>query len=162
MQLFEFVATLEEVSFNLTTAAIFIPHSISISIPRGNQKVIGLMNGVPFSIGLQFRKDAGRYLSVSSPLRRAAKISPGDSVEVTFRLINVNKVEVPETLNKLAVKLPKGKSTNDKTSLTIENYLDAAARIDIRIRNAIKRIRKAKAVKDTDKKRPHSWRRHKK
>lgn len=146
-KIFTFVSTLEGVQFNLTTAAVFLPHHVNIDLPRGPLKVIGLINGAPFSLALQFRRDRGRFFSVSNALRQAAKVQIGDSVDVCFHLIENNRVEIPEEGNTTpefgdkAGNLFREFSRNRRELLF--NYITAAKKIDQRMRKALELIQRA-------------------
>jgi hypothetical protein len=150
-KIFTFSAVVESVQFNLTTTAVFLPHQINIDLPpsKGPQRVMGLINGVPFSITLQFRKDQGRYFSISNALRTAAKISAGDTVDVCFRLIDAERADIPEPndtrpefgdkMNKICRVSPDGRTQ------MLQSFMRTAGMIDQRVRNAIKVVESSKA-----------------
>lgn len=146
---FTFAGIAESVQLNLTTTAVFVPHHINIELPRGRYKVIGLMNGVPFSTSLQFRKDVGRFFSINSDLMHSARIAIGETVDVSFRLINPEKVEIPEERETVVIPNDKEKRVWKTSSLKLDKvlaaYVDSAKKIDSRMKRAIETVQKSKA-----------------
>jgi hypothetical protein len=146
---YTFTTSLELVDFNLVNSAVFLPHDINIELPKGRLKANGSMNGAPFSLSIQYRKDFGRFFSVSSALRMEANIQPGDNVTVTFRLMEIEKVEIPEELEMVLGEDDKARKEWSKVPAKVRRvlgqYVDSAKKIDSRIRRALEMVQKAKA-----------------
>jgi hypothetical protein len=146
---FTFTGTVESVSFNLTTTAVFIPHYISIDLPGRTPRIMGLINGAPFSITVQYRKEFGKYFSVSNELLSAAGVKTGDIVHVSFRIIEADTVEIPEELETVLSDDERIRrswsSYRGKLQRAVAGYLDAARKIDIRMKKALQILQKAKA-----------------
>ena len=146
---FTFVGKAESVQLNLTTTAVFVPHHINIVLPRGRLKVLGLMNGIPFSTSLQYRKDVGRFFSINKALKHSARIIAGEPVSVSFRLMELDRVEIPEERetaldpNDKLKKILRTSSANLQGILTA--YVESAVKIDSRIKRAIETIQKSKS-----------------
>lgn len=144
---FTFSGIVESVQFNLVTTAVFLPHHVIIELPKGRVKASGIINGIPFSSSVLYRRDTGRFFSISSALREAANIEPGDAVNVTFRIIEAEKVEVPEERETVLDEDDKAKKVWRMTSRqdVLASYFHSAKQIDMRMRNAFERVEKAKA-----------------
>jgi hypothetical protein len=147
---FTFSGIVESVRFNLTTTAVFLPHHIIADLPRGTRlKAIGIMNGAPFSLSLLYRKDSGKYFPISAALRRAANIEAGDAVNVTFRIIEPEKVELPPTHETVLCEDDKARKIWRKLTIRVQKVLDdyilAARNIDMRMRRALDNVKKARS-----------------
>jgi hypothetical protein len=145
---FSFTGLVEEVNFNFITTAIFLPHHIVIELPKGRQRVSGSINGIPFSLAIQYRKDKGRYISVGSSLKKSANIVTGDEVDVVFKIIDSSRVELPEELERVVPADAKGKkiwrSIPSGSQGTLADFISSVQHIDSRMRCAIEIVRKAK------------------
>lgn len=146
---FYFAATLEKVKINLIRTVIFMPVDVVLQLPKGRLRVNGLMNGAPFSLSIQYRKDGTRYFPVSSMLRRAAKIQPGDVVDITFTIVEPDKVEIPEELETTALHRNAEASKVQPVS-PLRHYIHAVKQIDSRIRRAIEAVQKAGPTRPYD------------
>jgi hypothetical protein len=146
---FTFTSILESVNFNSISTAVFLPHHIIVELPKGKIRVSGIINGAPFSLAIQYRKDGSRYFSVGAPLRKAAKIQAGDKVNVSFRILDLQNVELPESFEYLS---REGTSANtilplsDGTKKFLATYIAEVKNIDSRIRRAVETVKKGKAA----------------
>jgi uncharacterized protein YdeI (YjbR/CyaY-like superfamily) len=109
------------------------------------------MNGTPFSLAIQYRKQEASFFVVGAPLRKAAHLKPGDAVEVKFTLIDPDKVELPEELEAVLAQDEAGMKVwstfTDGTQRSLAYYVNSAKNIDVRIKRALELINKAKAGK---------------
>lgn len=142
---FEFVGVVEEVRFHRMHTAVFLPHHIFTELPKGRHKVSGLMNGVPFSITIQNRKDKGWFLSVNARLRCIANIEPGDPVKVSFHILDNTRVEVPEIFETVPgaedLKLKRFRAVEQRNLI---QYLEAAKNADTRLRKFVETVQRSK------------------
>ena len=149
-KIFIFSGKLESVQFNLTTTAVLIPHRMSVDFPKGRLKVIGLMNGAPFSLPIQYRKQTGRFFPVSAALRQSARVNVGDTVNICFRLIDEDRVEFPEVLENVVEGYDKSDKTWNKSinggKRFLESYLSSAKQMDSRLKKSIEVVQKSKAA----------------
>jgi hypothetical protein len=147
---YQFTGVVEEVNYHMTHTAVFLPHHIIIELPKGRSKVSGTMNGAPFSVSIQSRRDGSKYFSISSPLAAAALVAPGDAVKVVFQLFDPYRVEIPESFeNVLKVDEQPQRHYRKITSLkhrNLEHYFEAAKGFDSRIRKSFEVIQRAKAA----------------
>lgn len=145
---FEFVGVVEEVRFNLVNTAVFLPHHVIVDIPRGRPRVSGIINGIPFSLCIQYRKEVGRFFSINSALRQAAGIEAGDPVKVFFTILDMNKVEIPDALETVLSVDDQAKRAWRKLSGNIKrnlsDYISSAKGFDSRIKRSIETVQKAK------------------
>src|SRR5688572_8161863 len=95
---FRFRAGLVKIKGNLISTAVFLPPDIIKKLPEGRVRTKGTINGIPFALAPQYRKEGGRFFSVSASLRKAAKIREGDQVEIVFKLVDPLQVDMPEEL----------------------------------------------------------------
>jgi hypothetical protein len=148
---YAFSGIVESVRFNLIHTAVFLPHHILLDLPRGRVKASGIMNGAPFSLSILYRKDVGKYFPISSSLQSAARIEPGDAVNVTFRIIEMQKVEMPQELETVLNEDDKARQIWKKIPATrqrvLAEYVESAKKIDVRVRRALESIRLAKREK---------------
>ena len=71
---FKFSTTLSNAKGNFISTVIYLPKKIVEMLPKGRIRAKGTMNGAPFTLAPQYKKDGGRFFTVSSTLRKAAKI----------------------------------------------------------------------------------------
>jgi uncharacterized protein YdeI (YjbR/CyaY-like superfamily) len=126
-----------------------LPEEIIEQLPKGRVRVKGTFNGAPFSLAVQHLKDGKYYFSVSAPLRKAARIKPGEKGEVTFKIVDPDKIEIPEELeavlaqDDLAMKAWKKLTTGYQRSLI--HYVTSVKNVDSRIKRSLQLMEKAKA-----------------
>jgi hypothetical protein len=145
---FEFSGIVESVHFNQITTAVFLPHHIIIELPRGRVKATGIMNGVPFSVSVLYRKDTGRYFPINLALRKAANIEPGDAVNVNFKVIDPEKVDLPAELETVLNEDDKARKIWKTLTISMQrvlaDYIESAKRIDMRVRRAVETVQRAR------------------
>jgi hypothetical protein len=148
-KVFTFSTIVESVSFNPVTAAVFLPHHVIIDLPKGRLRTNGIINGVPFSLSVLYRKETGRYFPISAALRRSARLEPGDAVNVTFSVINTENVELPLERETVLDEEDKARKIWRKFTISmgrmLADYLINAKQIDMRIRKALEMVRKGRA-----------------
>lgn len=146
---FRFITTLSTIKAAFVNTAIFLPEEIIEQLPKGRVRVKGTFSGALFSLAVQHLKDGARYFAVSAPLRKAAGIKPGDKVEVTFKLVDPDKIDIPEELkavlaqDDLAMKAWKKLSTGYQRSLI--HYVTSVKNVDSRIKRSLQLMERAKA-----------------
>jgi len=97
-QRFSFETRLVEYEDTLVNTVVELPADIIKKLPTGRVRVEGKLNTIPFNLGVQFKKNGARYLSISQAMRKAAKIKPGDKVKVSFEIVDPDKLELPEEM----------------------------------------------------------------
>ena len=146
---FRFNAPLSPVKAMFLNSVIFLPATVVKRLPKGRIRVKGTFNGAPFALAVQHMKDGSRFFSVSASLRKAAGIRTGDKVSVSFKLVDPDKVDVPEELNAvLAQDVDAKKAWANLTpgyqrSLII--FVTSVKNIDKRIERSLKLMERAKA-----------------
>jgi hypothetical protein len=148
-KVFTFSTIVESVSFNSVTAAIFLPHHVIIELPKGRLKTNGIVNGVPFSLSVLYRKETGRYFPINAALRKMARVEPRDAVNVTFCVINTEKAELPVERETVLDDEDKARKIWKKFTVSmgkvLADYIVNAKQIDMRIRRAIEMVRKGRS-----------------
>ncbi len=146
---FKFSTTLSNAKGNFISTVIYLPKEIVNMLPKGRIRTKGTMNGAVFALAPQYKKDGSRFFTVSSSLRKAAKINAGDKVEVIFRLVDKDEIEMPEELEAVLSQDDKAKSTwNELTSgrqRDVIFYVTSVKNTDSRISRALQSIEKVKA-----------------
>ena len=146
---FRFSAPLSPVKAAFLNSVIFVPGKVVAQLPNGRVRVEGTFNGAPFALAVQHMKDGSRYFSVSAPLRKAAGIKVGDQVQVSFTLVDPDKVEIPEELEAVlaqddrAMEVWNGLTRGYQRSLI--HYVASVKNVDSRIDRALKLMDRAKA-----------------
>jgi hypothetical protein len=157
---FRFSATLTPVKWLFMNTVIFLPKDIIEALPKGRVRTKGTMNGAPFALAPQSKKDRGKYFSVGAPLRKAAKIKAGDKVEVIFKLVDPDKVDIPEELEALLAQDDAARKVWDEFTPGMQRsliiYVTSVKNVDSRIKRSIELMEKAKARQlGVQKKKPH-------
>src|SRR5690349_18807517 len=93
---FRFETRLSPIESFFMKTAIFLPDDIVSKLPPGRVRMEGTFNGARFALAVQNLKDGSRYFSVGGPLRRAARIKEGDKVNVVCKIVDPDKVDIPE------------------------------------------------------------------
>jgi translation initiation factor IF-1 len=146
---FQFRTVLSEVEANLIKTGIFLPPGVIRELPKGRVRVEGTMNGAPFALAVLHMKDGSRFFSVSASLRKAAKVKPGDRVDVRFKVVDPDKIDIPEELDAVlaqdeqAMKAWNGLTTGYRRSLI--HYVTSVKNVDSRIKRSIDLMERAKA-----------------
>lgn len=146
---FRFESRLSPIQSAFLKTAIFLPSAIVRKLPPGRIRMEGTFNGAFFALAVQNLKDGSRYFSVSAPLRRAARIKEGDRVKVVCKIVDPDKLDIPEELeavleqDSLARKVWDELTTGYKRSLI--HYITSVRNVDSRISRALDLINRAKA-----------------
>lgn len=146
---FRFQTTLSPIKGVFMKAAIFLPKEIVGALPEGRVRVKGTFNGAPFALAVQHQKNGARYFSVSAPLRKAAGIELGDPVRVLFKVVDPDKLEVPEELEAVLAQDETARKAWDKLTTgyrrSLIHYVTSVKNVDSRIRRSIDLLDRAKA-----------------
>ena len=146
---FYFEARLSDIDGRFIKTAIFLPENIIRKLPKGRIRVKGTFNAAPFALAVQNLKDGSRYFSVGAPLRRAAKMKLGDTVKVNFKIVDADKLDIPEELEAVlsqdddARKAWQNLTTGYQRSLI--HYVTSVKNVDSRIKRALDLLNRAKA-----------------
>ena len=139
---FRFKGILEILDSNPSYTMISIPSEIISKFPeKGRLRTIGTLNGAKFSLAIQGRKNGTGFFMIGSALRRDAKITKGDPVEVEFSLCDPDFLELPEELQEVleqdeeAGKIFYGMTVGMQRSLA--HYVSGVKNTDSRIKRAL-------------------------
>ena len=145
---FSFSGKLEPVDGVLAQAAIFLPKAVIKQLPEGRVRAKGTFNETPFSLGVQYKKEGGRFFVVSLVLRKAVGIKMGDRVDVKFKLVNPEKVDLPEELEVVLAQDGEGLKAWSKITPGLQrgiiHYISSTKNIDLRIKRSIQMVNRAK------------------
>ena len=146
---FRFQTRLSEIDAALIKTAIFLPENVVRQLPKGRIRVKGTFNDAPFALAVQHLKDGSRYFSVGAPLRKAAKIKVGDSVQVAFNIVDPNKLDVPEELEAVLEQDDLARKAWDKLTTgyqrSLIHYITSVKNVDSRIKRSLDLLNRAKA-----------------
>lgn len=146
---FRFSAPLSPVKAVFLNSAIFLPRQVVAQLPGGRVRVKGTFNGAPFDLAVQHMKDGSRYFAVSAPLRKAAGIAIGDKVNVFLKLVDPDKLDVPEELEAVLEQDPDARKAWDKLTTGYQrgliHYVTSVKNVDSRIERSLKLLERAKA-----------------
>ena len=146
---FAFKAVLSEVDATLIKTALFLPEDVVRQLPPGRVRVEGTMNGASFALAVQHMKGRGRFFSVSGPLRKAAKIRAGDKVDVSFVLVDPDRLDLPEELEAVLSQDDEARKAWDKLTTgyrrSLIHYVTSVKNVDSRIKRSFMLLEKAKA-----------------
>lgn len=145
---FSFSTKLQSIEGLLAQAAIFLPEAIIKTLPKGRVRAKGTFNQTPFALGVQYKKDGSRFFVVSLVLRKAAKLKIGDAVDVKFKLVDPEKVDLPEELEAVLAQDDEAKKAWDKITPGLQrgiiHYITSTKNIDLRIKRSIQMTNRAK------------------
>lgn len=145
---FHFKSILSPIKGTFLNTVIYLPKDIVVALPKGRVRTKGTINGAAFALAPQYKKDGSRYFSVSSALRKAAKIKEGDSVEVKFRLVDPKIVDIPEELEAVLEQDEEAKKVWDTFTLGMQrsliHYVTSVKNVDSRIKRSLELMEKAK------------------
>ena len=133
---------------NFHYAAVYLPKKIIAVIPTGRQRTKGTLNKVPFSLAIQYRKDGRSLLLFSRSLCKAAGVIVGNSIEVSFELVDKDLLELPEELEVVLAQDDDARKVWDsftrgrQRSLAI--YITSVKNVDSRIRRSLELANKMK------------------
>lgn len=148
-QRFSFEARLIEYEGTLVSTVVEMPAAVVKKLPAGRVRVEGTLNKTPFNLAIQFKKSGARYLSVSLAMRRSAKLKPGDRVNVSFTIVNPDKLDLPEEMDAVLAQDDEGaKQWNRLTTglqRSLVHYINSTKNIDLRIERALFLLNKVKS-----------------
>jgi hypothetical protein len=145
---FRFVSRLSSMKVNFISTVIYLPDEIVSQLPEGRVRTEGVLNGVSFALAPQHKNDGSRFFIVSASLRKAASIKEGDKVEVMFKLVDPDKVNIPEELQAVleqddeAMKVWQSFTSGMQRNFII--YVNSAKSADAKIKRALESMEKAK------------------
>lgn len=146
---YRFQGILKILDSNPSYTMVTIPSEIISELPEsGRLRTLGKMNGAEFSLAIQGRKNGNGFFMVGSALRRAAKITTGDPVEIEFSLTDPVFLELPEELKEVmeqdeeAGKIFFGMTVGMQRSLA--HYVSSVKNTDSRIKRALELAYKMK------------------
>ena len=146
---FRFTAPLSQVKHALINTVIILPRGVVDNLPGGRIRVKGTFNGAAFALAIQNMKDGSRFFSVGAPLRRAARIQAGDKVDVVFRIVDPDKVDIPEEVEAVLEQDPDARKAWDNLTAgyqrSLIHYVTSVKNVDSRIQRALKLLERAKA-----------------
>jgi len=147
--IFQFETRLSEIDAVFIKTAIFLPGKIIRQLPAGRIRVKGTFNNAAFSLAVLHLKDGSRYFSVSAALRRAAKIRVGDPVKVNFKIVNPDKIDIPEELQAILSQDDDARKAWEKLTTgyrrSLIHYVTSVKNVDSRIKRSLDLLNKAKA-----------------
>lgn len=145
---FQFTASLEAIHEALKSTVVFLPEAIIKKLPAGRIRTKGTMNGTPFDLAVQYKKDGSRYFVVGAILRRAARLKEGDRVTVIFHLTDPNELVIPEELEAVLEQDDEFRKVWDTFTLGYQRslvyYITSVKNSDSRIKRALEIAGKAK------------------
>jgi hypothetical protein len=146
---YRFQGILKILDSNPSYTMVSIPIEIISELPEtGRLRTLGKMNGAEFSLAIQGRKNGNAFFMVGSALRRAAKITTGDPVEIEFSLTDPDFLELPEELKEVmeqdeeAGKIFFGMTVGMQRSLS--HYVSSVKNTDSRIKRSMELAYKMK------------------
>lgn len=148
-QIYKFTGRLEALDAVGTYQGIFIPDEIMESLPQAKRyRVKGLINKTPFSLAINSIKGGIKYFSIGKPLKSACKIRQGEEVQVSFHLVDINVVDLPEELIEVLAQDEEGnkiwQSFKPGMQRSLAYYVSSVKNTDSRIKRAFEIIDKAK------------------
>lgn len=145
---FKFTTRLKSIDGVFLNTAIYIPDVVLRDLPTGRLRTEGTMNGAPFSLAIQNKKDGRRYFAVSRRLREAAGVEEGQRVDVVFHLIDPDRVDIPEELEAVLAQDDEAmaiwKTFTPGLQRGLAHYVNSVKNVDSRIRRALELMQKAK------------------
>ena len=148
---FHFETRLSDIDNPFIKTAIFLPGHIVKKLPPGRVRVEGKFNEATFALAIQHMKDGSRYFSVSAALRKAAGIQIGDNVKVVFKIVDPDKLDVPEELDAVLAQDDEARAAWDKLprgyQRSLIHYVTTVKNVDSRIKRSIDILTRAKMGK---------------
>ncbi len=145
---FSFEALLTEVDSMLVKTVIFLPPDVVGKLPKGRVRTEGTFNGTPFALAVQHLRDGARFFSVSGPLRKAMKSKIGDRIVVKFRIVDPDKLDVPEELEAVLAQDDEARKAWEKLTTgyqrSLIHYITSVKNVDSRIKRSIDLLNRAK------------------
>lgn len=148
-KIYQFNGRLEAIGAVSTNYGIIIPEEILESLPGAKRyRVKGFINKTPFALAINSLKGGIKYFAMGNPLRKACKIRQGETVEVSFYLVDPNIVDLPEELIEVLAQDEDGnkiwESFKPGMQRSLAYYVTGVKNTDSRIKRALEIIHKAK------------------
>lgn len=148
-QRFSFETRLVEYDDTLVATVVELPVDVVKKLPPGRVRVEGKLNEVAFNLGVQFKKNGARYLSISQVMRKMAKIKPGEKVKVSFQVVDPDKLELPEEMEAVLAQDEAGARLWNKLTVGLQrslvHYINSTKNVDLRIERALYLLNKVKS-----------------
>jgi hypothetical protein len=146
---YKFTGRLEALGAVSTNFGIIIPEEILESLPAAKRyRVKGLMNKTPFSLAINSIKGGIKYFAVGKTLKKACKLRQGEEVDISFYIVDVNIVDLPEELIEVLAQDEDGnniwQSFKPGMQRSLAHYVFSVKNTDSRIKRALEIIHKAK------------------
>lgn len=145
---FKFTGRLSKMTNTLLHHAVFLPDEIVKVLPKGRLRTKGTINGIPFALAPQYQKEGGRFFSINASLCKTAKIKAGDKVEITFKLVDPDVVDMPEELEAVLAQDDEAKevwrSFTKGYQRSLIHYVTSVKNVDSRISRSLELMAKAK------------------
>lgn len=145
---FHFRGKLSPFKGTFLNTVIYLPENIVKALPKGRVRTKGTINGAPFALAPQYKKDGSRFFSVSAALRKAAMIKEGDAVEVKFRLVDAETVDIPEEFEAVLEQDDEARNVWDTFTNGMQrsliHYVTSVKNVDSRIKRSLELMEKAK------------------
>jgi hypothetical protein len=146
---FRFKSKLSPIKATFLNTVIYLPEDIVKALPKGRIRTKGTINGAAFALAPQYKKDGSRFFSVGAALRKAAKIKEGDVVDVKFRMVDADIVDIPEELEVVLEQDEEGKKVWDTFTKGMQRsliiYVTSVKNVDSRIKRSLELVAKAKS-----------------
>jgi translation initiation factor IF-1 len=146
---FSFDTCLVEYKDTLVSAVVEIPAEVVQQLPSGRVRVEGKLNQTPFNLAIQSKKNGARYLSVSLAMRRTAKIKPGDKINLSFTIVDPDKLDIPEEMEAVLAQDNEGAKKWNRLTVGLQrslvHYINSTKNIDLRIERSLYLINKVKS-----------------
>lgn len=145
---FQFEGKLSAIDGVFLKTAIFLPPEVVRSLPEGRIRVNGLCNAAPFALAVLHLKDGSRYFAVSAQLRKSAGIVAGDAVKVTFRVVDPDKLDLPDEFEAVLAQDDDARKAWDKLTRgyqrSLIHYITSVKNVDSRIKRSLDLLDRAK------------------
>lgn len=145
---YRFSARLVPIKATFLNTVLFLPIDVVQVLPKGRVRAKGTLNGAPFSLAPQYRKDGARYFSVSASLRKAAGVKEGDMVNCEFILVDPEMLDIPEELQAVLDQDPQGRQVWETFTTGLKrgliHYVTSVKSSGSRIKRAIEIVEKSK------------------
>lgn len=133
----------------LVSAVVEIPADVVKKLPSGRVRVEGKLNNVSFNLAIQSKKNGPKYLSVSQAMRRSAGVKPNDRVNVSFTVVDPDKLDLPEEMEAVLAQDDEGAKKWNKLTVGLQrslvHYINSSKNVDVRVERALFLINKVKS-----------------
>jgi hypothetical protein len=150
---FSFKSTLVHIKGGLIHSVVYLPEEIVEQLPKGRVRTKGTINGIPFALAPQYQKDGGRFFTVNASLKKLARIKDGSKVEVSFRLVDPDLLDIPEELEAVLAQDEEAMTAWNNLTIGYQRslilYVTSVKNVDSRIKRSLELVEKAKFGKLT-------------